>query len=307
MKLLSDIINELIDTEKTIGSPMLKAKVLASRIQNKELLNWVNNELKGYDIDEELPSYRIYKCHVTGTFINGTMKYSEVPIATKGLPPNILKNLDYMRFEQSITTLERNLDKNNSGSLDQKLPAELNSTIETNIREMGNPFYHLVSARKTLSISAVNEIVSIVRNKLLDFVLKLDEKFGNITEIKDLRGKSQEIQSIVNNTIINSSGEGNLINTGDNPKIKTSIKISKGNKTEVENKIKEIGLSEKDVENLFEIIDKDKPDFEKKKFGEKVNLWIQNMIGKALNGSWNISIGAAGTILADIIQKYYGM
>ncbi len=307
MKLLSDIINELIDTDKTIGSPMLKTKVLAVRIQNQELLNWVNNELKGYDLSQDLPQYRIYKCHVTGTFTNGSMKYTEVPIATKGLPQGILRNLDFMRFEQSITTLERHLDKNTSGSLDQKLPAELNSTIEENIREMGNPFYHLVSARKTLSISAVNEIVSVVRNKLLDFVLKLDEEFGNITEINDLKSKSKQIQSMVHNTIITSSGEGNIINTGENARIKASINISKGNKTELRKEIQEIGLSEQDARQLTDIIDEDIPDYDKKKFGEKVNKWMQDMIGKSLNGTWNISIGAAGNLLAELIQKYYGM
>ncbi|NLP59293.1 hypothetical protein, partial [Lutibacter sp. B1] len=36
MKLINDIINELVDTDKSINSPLLKTKVLASRLQNKE-------------------------------------------------------------------------------------------------------------------------------------------------------------------------------------------------------------------------------------------------------------------------------
>lgn len=307
MKLLSDIINELVDAETPISSPMLKAKVLANRIQNMKLLNWLNMELGGYDNSEDLPEYRVYKCHLTGSFINGSMKYTEVSIGTSGLDEDILSNLIYMRFYQSISGLEQAISKSESGSLDQDLPAELISHIGGNIRNMGNPLYHLISARKTLPKSAINEILSIVRNKLLDFALKLEDEFGNISEIKELRNKSQEIQTIVNKTIINSSGEGNFINTGDKAKIKSSINISKGNKTQIKDKIEELGLTAKDADELIEIIDSEKPDLNNKRFGDKVNQWIQSMIGKALNGSWNISIGVAGNILAEIIQQYYGM
>lgn len=306
MKLLSDIINELIDTDKTIGSPILKAKVLASRIHNKELLNWLNKESGGYDTSESLPDYRVFKCHVKGSYINANMKYTEVSIATAGLDEHIFNDLNYMSFYQSISSLEQSVI-NNNGSLDQDLPAELINYIERNIRDMGNPYYRLISARKSLPSSAINEILAIVRNKLLDFALKLDEEFGNITEIEDLRKKSQEIQRIVNKTIINNSGDGNLINTGEKTKIKSSITIFKGNKTHIQDRIKEIGLSEEDAIELLEVIDNDNVDLENKRFGEKVNKWIQNMLGKALNGSWNMSIGAAGNILAEIIQQYYGM
>lgn len=307
MKLLSNIINELIDTDKTISSPILKAKVFASRIQNKELLEWLNKELGGYDTSEELPEYRVYKCHLNGSYINGNMKYTNVSIGTTGLDENISERLKYMSFYQSISSLEQDIVENKSGSLTQDLPAELISYIGDNIRKKGNPYYNLIDARKSLSTSAITEILSVVRNKLLDFVLKIDEEFGSITEIKDLRYKSQEIQKIVNKTIIKTSGDGNLINTGENAKIKSSIKISKGNKTDIRNRIKEVGLTEKDAEELIEIIDNDNPDLENERFGDKVNLWIQNMIGKALNGSWQVSIGAAGSILAEIIQQYYGV
>jgi len=31
------------------------------------------------------------------------------------------------------------------------------------------------------------------------------------------------------------------------------------------------------------------------------------MIGKALDGTWQIGIDAAGTLLAEAIQRYYGI
>ena len=64
MKLIGDIINELVDSDKSIASPLLKTKVLASRLKNNDLLTWVNSELSGYIND--VPNYRIFGCSITG-------------------------------------------------------------------------------------------------------------------------------------------------------------------------------------------------------------------------------------------------
>ena len=85
MKLIQDIINELVDSELSINSPLLKTKVLASRLQNDELLIWVTNELKGYDNDGDLPSYRKFNGNIIGTYINGSMQYTSQPVPTTGL------------------------------------------------------------------------------------------------------------------------------------------------------------------------------------------------------------------------------
>ena len=50
MELISQIINDLIDEEKSLNSALLKTKVLASRIQNQNLLDWINNELSGLSL-----------------------------------------------------------------------------------------------------------------------------------------------------------------------------------------------------------------------------------------------------------------
>ncbi len=70
--------------------------------------------------------------------------------------------------------------------------------------------------------------------------------------------------------------------------------------------MKEKGIEEADIMELQEIIEADQPDSVNKRFGNGVNTWIQKMTGKVLDGSWQIGIGAAGTLLADSIKQYYG-
>ena len=307
MKLINDIINELIDTEKSITSPLLKTKVLASRLQNIELLNWVSNELAGYENTEELPEYRIFQGNITGTYINGTMQYNEQPVPTVGLNEKLEKTIRSINLNQSISSLENLNNDGESGFLEHAFPAELVGLIQKNWRKMGNPYLQLINCKISIPASAVNEVLSYVRNNLLDFMLKIDSEFGNITEIEELKTKKEEIATIMNQTIINTSGDGNVVNTGDKVKVSANITINKGSKEELLRYMQDIGLSDKDVVELSVIIDTEKPDLKKKTFGQKVNNWTQKVLGKALDGSWNIGVGAAGNLLTEAIKMYYGM
>lgn len=66
------------------------------------------------------------------------------------------------------------------------------------------------------------------------------------------------------------------------------------------------GIEESDIAELIKIIDTEEPNKDKGTFGSQANLWIGKMMDKALDGSWQIGIGAAGNMLAEAIQSYYG-
>lgn len=307
MKLINDIINELVDTEKSLSSPLLKTKVLASRLQNETLLNWVSNELKGYDTTRELPDYRKYNGNINGTYINGYKQYNDQPVPTAGLKVELEEILRSMDFYSSISALETLKSENKSGSLEHTFPAELTGLIQQNWRKMGNPNLQLINCKKSVSVNVVVEILAFVRNNLLDFMLKIDSEFGNITEIEELKTKKEEIATIMNHTIINNTGDGNILNTGGKAQITATINIAKGSKEDLVKHLQDIGLSKEDTSELVEIIDSEEPRLDNNTFGQKVNSWTQKMLGKALDGSWNISIGAAGNLIAEAIKTYYGM
>jgi hypothetical protein len=307
MKLINDIINELIDTNKSVSSPLLKTKVLASRLQNEALLNWVSNELKGYDNIKDLPSYRKFHGNITGTYINGNIQFYDQPVPTTGLEKEFEDIIRFFNFNQSITSLEALMSSNKSGKLEHTFPAEIIGLIQENWIKMGNPYLQLVNCKKSIAANAVEVILSNVRNKLLDFMLQIDSEFGNLTEIEELKTKKDEIATIMNQTIINTSGDGNIVNTGEKANISATINISKGNKDELSKYLQNNGLSEEETSELIKIIDTEDPNFGNKTFGQKVNAWTQKMLGKALDGSWNIGIGAAGNLIAEAIKTYYGM
>lgn len=105
--------------------------------------------------------------------------------------------------------------------------------------------------------------------------------------------------------IINNS-EGNVINTGNENAIKNNFKIGKSKFEELSKALRDNYVSEEEIEELRVSIEEE-PNYERKLFGTKVNDWIQKMTTKALNGTWQVSIGAAGTLLAELLKQYYGM
>lgn len=306
MKLISDIINELIDTDKSISSPLLKTKVLATRVKNSELLSWVNNELNGYETHLNIPVYRKGVGIITGTYLNGFHQFNNQPIPLGGLPSDVEESFRSMNMYGGVETLESLKDQDNSGLLVMHFSAEQIAMIQENGIKMGNTGLQILSVKKSTSINAVTRVLASVRSKLLDFMLKMEDEFQHITEIEDLLKSNDQINTILNQTIINNNGDGNILNTGENSKIDASIKIIKGNQESLKSLLLESGIAETDIMELTDIIDLNPP-LDNNTLGEKVNSWIKNMVGKSLDGTWQVGIGAAGTLLADAIKKYYGL
>ncbi len=306
MELISDIINELIDAERSLLSPLLKTKVLATRIKNKELLNWVNSELDGYAEDAILPKWREYNGNLIGNYSDGSFQYSDQPLATIGLPEGLQKMLQSMNLYQGVSSLEALPRDKPTGRLERPLTPEFAQLLAQNIQKMGNPFFHIFSAKCEVSIHIVTQCLGTIRSKLLDLMLKIDEEFGSIAQIEELRNKKEEIVTLMNQTIIN-EGDGNVINTGDNSKVKAKIKITKGDLEGLKKMLTDNGVESGDIVELAEIIDTEKPDENNGVFGRSINNWIQKMIGKTLDGTWQITTGAAGSLLAEGIKAYYGM
>lgn len=311
MQLISDIINELIDPTKSLSGPFLKTKLFASKIKNQILLTWVNLELTGYKDEQQLPSYRIYESRLVGDFINGTPlghwkgKDMNLPISGYGAEWQDLFQNFY--FRQSIATLEKFLEyENSSGQLEEPFPADIAEIISARIRKNGNPYFTLTKASKRISLSVISEILSVLRSRLLDFMLKVDEEYGNVTDINKLAKEkdiASQITTIMSQTIIHNEGDGNVVNTG-NENI-TTVQFKINNLKELENVLKKNGINEDDVNALKKVIDIETPEKDNSTFGPKVNSWIKKMLGKSLDGSWKISIGVAAKLLADLIENYY--
>jgi hypothetical protein len=311
MKLLSDIINELIDESISLQRPLLKMKVLASRVGNSELLEWVNNELQGYiGIDKEVPNYRKTMSNVMGSYINGNRQFNNVSVPIFGLSDKMEEFMMIFEVPSGIQTIESGITSNKSGMIEMSLPSELQKQIETNIRKNGNPYFQLLEVRKEISAAFLTQIVSNVRSKLLDLALQLEQTFGLEVDIIALSKKddsvNKTINTIMSQTVINTTGHGNIINTGNENEIVNNSVVNTADFESLRKFLTDNKVSDEDINELHAVIDNDNPVIEEKKMGTKVGDWTKKMLGKAIDGSWKVSLAIAGKLLADAIQIYYG-
>lgn len=297
-----------MDVQTSISSPLLKTKVLASRLKNEPLLNWASNELAGY-VDVELPAYRqvvgIVEC--SGQIVEPLRRYemSNYQIPLKMLDQELISALENHNFYESISTLENMIVPHDMQAIYHPFSAEAMGYIQNKWSQDTGLHIAIYSLYRKVSRHSIVQLLSSVRNELLDFMLKIDDEFGNITKIEDLRLKNEQITYIMNNTI-NTTGDGNVINTGDNNTISNTVNISKGSKDDLIKYLESLGCSNDEAVELTDIIDTDNHDHVNKSFGANVNAWIVKMLSKTGETAAKIGIGASGGLIAGAIKSYLG-
>lgn len=306
MNILTEIVDLLSDEENSLASALLKMKVLSSRLNNHELSEWINREINGYGDEDILPEYRKFPSIIRCDFVNENWKYTNFNIPMEAFPPEVRGTIDTVILKQDISSLESISDHNN---LKFTIPSSSLYFINQYYQQQGNIYFSAYSVWCETSSISIKELLSKVRSYALDLILKLEQNFGYEIELQELIRKRNDVNKIINNimsqTVITNIGDGNLINSGNENIIDNDIKVTKSNFENLKELLARNGVQEKDIQDLQEIL-VDEPELINNRFGTKINTWIKNMLSKSLDGTWQISIGAAGDLLAQAIMKYYG-
>ncbi len=302
MTLLEDIQNAAIDAESDLGTLLRKCKLLATRLGSKPLEDWVLWESNGYPDGIEVPDYRAWPLQVKGYFsglFGSYLKNAPIPYAC--LPMKARQS--YQRYEcrLSIASVEMTIRETKLGNL--RVPTgDLALALGMNVYQGKN----CIHAWAEFGGGNLVELLNTVRNKILDFALAIWKEEPAAGEAKGNTGavlKSSKVTQIFNTTIF--GGSANLIGTANDSTV--SINIITNDFKSLESVLRENGVKNEDLEKLETALKTDAQPISKDKFGPKVSSWIAKMIRKAADGSWKISLGAAGNLLAQAISKYYGL
>jgi hypothetical protein len=297
-----------MDTSKELTAALFKAKFLAKKIGSLEFQHWVESELNGYQImpgdDNHIPKYRKHYAIPKVVYKVG-LTVNEAVVPLEGLDEQVAEWCRQIVLHESVASLEmKSKNSHSEGTISYHIPPEGCYLIQQHIRK-SNRYVEVISGQKIASVGVVFQTLTAIRSKFLDFMMEVDSQFGNVTDPNDLATKKDQITTIMNTTIHN-TGDGALINTGNDVKIKNKIRVTKQNFEQLARVLSENNVHQEDIRELQQVIDTDNPDESNKLFGTKVNAWILKMVGKSLSGTWMIGAGAAGDLLADIISNYYG-
>lgn len=300
MQLISEIIDLLSDEKSTIQSALLKAQVLAHRLGNADLKVWVENELRGYASDATLPEYRVLKCALLGTMTNGVYTYENERLPIASLSDDLLETLTRRHVRDSISTIERWVGND---ALVVGFGPEVAARLS---RELTNG-YRVESVRNVHSVGAIEQMVTQIRSRLLEFCLDISDDFSAEMSTQEARTKAQELgsQDLFRNAVFG-DGATVIVNGGEIASVNNTI--IKSDLASLLLSLKKVGVSQSDLATLETAIAQDGvSDPQPKAIGPRVRDWIGGMVTKAGTSAWEISIGTAGSLLATAIQKYYGL
>jgi hypothetical protein len=300
MTLLEEIQKAVIDPTSDLGTVLRKCKLLASRLGSQPLENWVHFELNGYPEKEGVPPFRMWslelKGHFSGPFGSGIR---DAPIPLACIPENIRQQYSQYQCRQSISVIEDILSRAKEGIL-QVSTGDLAMFLGGKVYQN----QHCYQAWAWFGVGNLVEIVNSVRNKVLDFTLELGKKApdageigGEVTSKLEPSNVTQIFHTIVYGGSVAVVGTNKLTEVNIHPQDFESLSIV----------LKDNGISEEDLAELDSALESDDEPRPNTGFGPNVASWISKMMKKAAEGSWNISLGTAGNLLAQVIAKFYGL
>ena len=204
MCIINQIINELTDDSKKLSNTLLKIKVLATRINNASLLNWVNNELEGYALDN-LPKYRIIEDQqIFGNLSNGYYILNQQVIPTQHLSKKHKVQMTTSKMSEGITHIEGLSSFNDkTKSLISTLPAEALPLLSKGYEDE----WAVIGAYIKMDSSVFTNLLTIVKSKLLELMLALEEDLSadEILSLFTTDAIKEKANNVINNYIYNNS------------------------------------------------------------------------------------------------------
>jgi len=298
--LLQTVIDEASGNDVGVASLLRKVKVLAARTRTVALADWVSHELNGYPQDTPLPVYRGpietgVRAQMGGEF--GPM-VSNLPIPPGAFPDDLVEQgwLFRTEFRQPIEGLESFIGAEVQPTLawsPDKIRV-INAMIrrgEIRLHEM--PMY-FINADQHVSAQTFVDIVSAVRNRVLDLALefeRLDPEIGQPgAPAPDPAAAAMIVTNIIGSTVANLDVAS--------PGAHQHVAVGQGDLDALLDRLRELGVTDDDLDDLTDAIDHDGAEP-----GSRVSAWL----GRFMLGVGAVTTAATGQLIADAIGGYYGI
>ena len=304
MKLADEIVELLSRESPSIENALTKTKVLLYRLGEGHLAGWVSAELNGYTGSQEVPGYRIIPTRVLACVTDGmTIRYPSIQLPLGHLPEQMRHDLRNTKVGHSVAALQQFAEAKEE-CLSKPLSPEFYRLLAKGL-EKG---LFIESAHVELGRSQIVGILAQIKSRLLDFILQVSSRLPSDITDAEAKSKSKEIgtSSLFQSAIF---GDNATIIVGDhNTQSVANVNIKAGDFASLAKFLRENDVSEPDIANLQNAIVEDEPNIDrlKRQTGPSVRAWMKAMLAKAVDTSWQIEIGVAGSLLASALGRYYG-
>lgn len=299
MRLLTEIIDALSGERTDLVEALFKAKVLAFRLGDADLRQWVDSELSGYRNETTLPTYRRLHMTIMAQVSDGYHVYNDQVLPVFHLEKRLRDKLTVTELRESIAVVER--FSRSEQDLIVALQPEYFPALSKGLR--GG--FEILRAWGKHSVGAHLQVVTEVRARLLEFVLNLEGSLPDDVDSRNLRQIAEDVgvHEMFKGAVF---GDNVNINIGSGSQSQLSNTVHKNDFAGLAKVLGEHGVGQGDIAELRQAVDEDGNRDAEKSYGPKVRQWMGGMIAKAGSTAWNIGMQAAGGVLANAISGYYG-
>ena len=221
-KIIKELANGTVDTLIALK----RTKVLLTGFDNVELDTWINNEITGYPKDAKIPTYRIVRGSLMGSYFKGSMAshmtWNHVSIPLGKMPEDLQDSLLNVSFREGVEALRQLVEKCDSSSI--QLGKQINADFFPVIVHYNkDPYMMITSAMVEISSQCIHNILSTIENRLLDALILLEKEFGVLDDLDidiDSKSKDERIEIVKQLQVI--IFNDNSVNIGDGNRIKES-------------------------------------------------------------------------------------
>jgi hypothetical protein len=302
VSLLEDIQDAAVDGKTDLATLLRKLRLLAARMGSREIEDWVQWEASGYPDNVSVPEYRVWSLELKGHFsgpAGSGIRNAPIPMAC--VPDRVRKSYTHYECRASIASIEDTLRKSKGGSL-QVGTGDLALTLGMKVYQYQN----CVQAWAEFSTVHFVEVSNAVRNRLLDLAVALWREFPDAGKSGALSTQPSEAARVTQifNTVVH-GGTANLVGTANSSNV--SFNIVAGDMAALSQALSSNGITEEHLGELRDALQAEPAPQDGGKFGPRVSAWIAKMLERAASGAWSVGLGAAGSLLATAISRYYGI
>lgn len=214
----SKIIIEVANGMKSLTDALFELKILLSDLDSLEAIAWIDSELSGYS-DNNVPAYREFD----GILFGNTLQAGRLIRRNMAIPvKSEHSNCTHVKLRDNITAIESFENREDKSDLSISVNAILaNAVADYNPEaycEVSNAWIKIPPSKYTCILNAV-------RSRVLDILLMLEKKYGNLDNYAINFGEEDERME-VSKIVVNMIHNDNSVSIGSNNKISES-KIGK--------------------------------------------------------------------------------
>ncbi|MDQ1060416.1 hypothetical protein QFZ23_004317 [Arthrobacter globiformis] len=169
--ILSQIERDLL-SDRALATVLRKLILLGGKSGSSELQDWASRELRGYDNDENLPSYRLLPApiQIDGVVSNGMVKHQTISLSR--FPDFVREDLqERVPIRAGVGEIQALIDSNQEErTVHLQVPGAM---VLAEMIDHGNPSQRTTAVYWAVSVTALEGLLDQIKTRLAELIAEL--------------------------------------------------------------------------------------------------------------------------------------